>query len=128
MAKSFLIDTDVIIEYLRGSHQAVRFLEGLRGSLYVSAITVAELHSGVRGEEEEMALEQFLGAFEVIAIDEELARRGGLCRRKHRNRHGTGLADALVAMSAEAVGAVLVTFNRRHCGMTRQILIPYRRK
>jgi allantoicase len=31
-------------------------------------------------------------------------------------------------VTAEAAGAVLVTFNRRHYGMTRQILIPYRQK
>jgi hypothetical protein len=127
MAKRLLFDTDVVIEYLRGSKQAIRFLEGADGPLCVSAITVAELYSGVKGEDEQAALEQFLRAFEVITVDEELARRGGLCRRDYHAKHGTGLADALVAVSAEAAGAVLVTFNRRHYPMTRDVLVPYRR-
>jgi predicted nucleic acid-binding protein len=127
MAGRFLIDTDVVIEYLRGSEQAIRYLEGLEGVLCISAITVAELYSGVRGEREEAALERFLGAFEVIVIDDALARLGGLCRRDYWPKHGTGLADALVAMSAETAGAVLVTFNKRHYPMITNVVVPYRR-
>jgi len=126
MAKRFLVDTDVIIEYLRGRDQAVQYLESLQGTLYVSVITVAELYSGVRDNEQE-TLEQFLSAFDVVAVDHALARVAGLCRKSCQPAHGTGLADAIVAMSAEAVGAVLVTFNERHYRMAGDILIPYRR-
>ena len=113
MAKRYLVDTDVIIEYLRGREQAVEYLESLEGRLHVSAVTVAELYSGVRDEEQE-ALEQFLSAFDVVPVDQALARSAGLGRRSHQPAHGTGLADAIVAMSAVAVGATLVTFNPRH--------------
>ncbi len=127
MAKRFLIDTDVIIEYLRGREQAIRYLESLEGRLCVSAITVAELYSGVRGEDEEAAIERFLDAFDVIGVDQALARLAGLCRRDCEPRYGTGLADAIVAMSAEAAEAVLVTFNKRHYPMIDDVLVPYRR-
>lgn len=106
----FLIDTDVILEYLRGSEQAVKYIESLSGTLFVSAIIVAELYSGVRDNEQE-ALEQFLGAFDVVSLDQALAKNAGLFRKSHRPAHGTGLADAIVAMSAKAMDAVLVTFN-----------------
>src|SRR3989304_5815919 len=124
MARRFLIDTDVIIEYLRGREQAIRYLEDLGGALCVSAITVAELYSGVKGEQEEAALERFLAAFEVITIDQSLATLGGLYRRDHWPKHGTGLADALVAMSAQTARAVLVTFNKRHYPMIDDVLVP----
>lgn len=124
IVKRFLIDTDVIIEYLRGHEQAVEYLESLEGTLHVSAITVAELYSGVRDNEQE-ALEQFLSAFDVVPVDEPLGRVAGLCRRNFRPAHGTGLADAIVAMSAKAAGAVLVTFNRRHYPMVDDLLVPY---
>ena len=88
MARRFLIDSDVIIEYLRGSEQAIRYLESLEGGLCVSAITVAELYSGVRDDDEEDALERFLSAFDVIPVDETLARLGGLCRRSYRPGYG----------------------------------------
>jgi predicted nucleic acid-binding protein len=125
MDSRFLIDTDVIIEYLRGREQAVEYLESLEGTLHVSAVTVAELYSGVRDQEQE-ALEQFLRAFDVVAVDQALARSAGLCRKSYQPAHGTGLADAIVAMSAKAVGATLVTFNRRHYPMVDDLLVPYR--
>ncbi|MHB1345574.1 MAG: PIN domain-containing protein, partial [Thermoleophilia bacterium] len=117
MLKRFLIDTDVIIEYLRGREQAVQFVESLEGHLCVSAITVAELYSGVKGSDEEAALERFLDAFDVVPLDRALARLGGLCRQSYQPGYGTGLADAIVAMSAKSAEAVLVTFNKRHYPM-----------
>jgi predicted nucleic acid-binding protein len=125
MAGHYLIDTDVIVEYLRGREQAVEFLESLGGTLHISAITVAELYSGVRDDERE-TLDQFLNAFEVVPIDDTLARTAGLLRRDFRPAHGTGLADAIVAMSAKATGAVLVTFNQRHFPMVDDLLVAYR--
>jgi predicted nucleic acid-binding protein len=56
MVKRFLIDTDVIIEYLRVREHAIRFVESLEGHLCVLAITVAELYSGAKGSDEETAL------------------------------------------------------------------------
>jgi predicted nucleic acid-binding protein len=127
MAARYLLDTDVLVEYLRGSPKAIRYIERLEGELLLSAITVAELFSGARGEEEETALEQFLQVFEVMPVGQDLARRGGLYRRDYGRSHGTGLADALIAASAEAAGAVFVTFNRRHYPMTSPLKVPYRR-
>lgn len=126
-AKRVLLDTDVIIEYLRGRDEAIRYVESLEGGLYVSAITVAELYSGVKGIDEEAALERFLDAFEVIPIDRALARLGGMCRQRNKPAHGTGLADAIIATSAESVGAALVTFNKRHFPMIKNVVVPYRR-
>lgn len=127
MAKRFLLDTDIIVEYLRGREQATRFVESLEGHLYVSAITVAELYSGVRGGDEERALERFLDAFEVVPVDRAPARLGGLCRQNHQPGYGTGLADAIVAMSAKSADAVLVTFNKRLYPMADDLLVPYPR-
>jgi predicted nucleic acid-binding protein len=48
MSERLLIDTDVLIDYLRDRAEAVSYLEGLTESLLVSVITVAELYAGVR--------------------------------------------------------------------------------
>ncbi len=123
----YLLDTDVVIEYLRGREEAIGYVESLKGALYVSAITVAELYSGVKGDDEESALESFLGAFEVIPVDQTLARLGGLCRQRNQPAHGTGLGDAIVAVSAESTKAALVTFNKRHFPMLKDVVVPYSR-
>lgn len=40
--KSYLFDTDVIIEYLRGNVPATDFFRTHEGDFYISAITIAE--------------------------------------------------------------------------------------
>jgi hypothetical protein len=127
MAERYLIDTDVLIEYLRGSDQAAEFLERLEGDLLISAISVAELFSGVKGPEEMNALDQFMLAFQVVTVDERLAREAGLIRQEYHPSHGIGLADALIAATAMDRSAELVTYNRRHYPMVQEVKRPYDR-
>ena len=125
MADRYLLDTDIIIEYLRGAKKAIEFVEGLSGELILSAITVAELWAGIKDYEEERSLNQFLLAFEVVGVDENITKRGGLLRREYRSTHGTGLVDALIAATAEREQAQLITFNVRHYPMVSDVKMPY---
>jgi hypothetical protein len=125
MAKRVLIDTDVLIDYLRGQAEAVSYLESLTEPLLISAITVAELFAGVREGTERVALEQFVSAFNVIPIDDAIAANGGLIRRDYRKSHGVGLADAIIASTAEFTKADLVTLNKKHFPMLSNVVTPY---
>src|SRR5919199_1289802 len=127
MAERLLLDTDILVEYLRGRSKAIEYLEGLTSDLYVSVISVAELFVGIKGEVEERSLKQFLLAFAVLPVTEKVARLGGLYRRDFRSSHGTGLADALIGATAVENGVNLVTFNRRHFPMVSRIEVPYER-
>ena len=68
MAERLLIDTGVLIEYLRVRDRAVEYLDGLHADLHVSVVSIAELFAGVRGEDEEASLKQFLLTFTVLPI------------------------------------------------------------
>jgi len=103
-----LIDTDVLIDYLRGRPEAVSYLESLAETLLISAVTIAELYAGVRDGTERNALDSFIQVFEIVAVDEEIAVKGGLYRRDYSKSHNTGLADALIAATAEIRNAELV--------------------
>ena len=127
MAERLLIDTDVLIEYLRGRSEAAEYLEGLTSDLCISVISVAELFAGVRGDKEEKSLKQLLLAFVALPVTEKTARLGGLYRRDYGGSHGTGLADALIAATSEENSADLVTLNRRHFPMVSRITVPYER-
>jgi predicted nucleic acid-binding protein len=120
-----LIDTDVLIEYLRGRKKAIEYLEGVTATLLVSAITVAELSAGLRGEDEARALESFLLAFAIVPIDGKTARLGGEYRRRFGPSHGTGLADALIAAAARLHSGRLVTLNTKHFPMFPGVKRPY---
>lgn len=127
MAERLLLDTDVLVEYLRGRQRAIEYLEGLSSDPSISVISVAELFTGVKGDEEERVLKQFLLVFSILPVNEKIARLGGLYRREYRPSHGTGSADALIAATAEEDGASLVTFNRRHFPMVSEVMVPYER-
>ena len=127
MRKKLLIDTDVIIDYLRDYDKAVKFLETQNCKLLISTITISELYAGVREGEEKAKLEEFLKAFEIIEVNKDIAIKGGLFRRDHEKKYGTGLTDALIAAAADDNNAILVTLNKKHYPMISKILIPYRK-
>jgi predicted nucleic acid-binding protein len=119
-----VVDTDVLIDYLRDHPAAVAFLEGTERSLGASVITVAELYAGVRDGEKRRRLDGFVEAFAVHALDRAPAQRAGPWRLQYGPSHGTGLADTVVAASVEATSATLVTLNRRHLPMLAEVLVP----
>jgi len=69
MAASLLIDTDVLIDYLRGKAEAVSYLESLTEPLLISMITVAELYAGVRDGAERTKLDEFIRVFDIVPVD-----------------------------------------------------------
>lgn len=125
MTRLLLVDTDVLIDYFRGQPNAVGYIEGLTTPFLISAVTVAELYSGVREGEERKALDAFVEAFGAVAVDEEIAAKGGLHRRDYRKSHDMALPDALIAATAEVKGATLVTLNDKHFPMLRNVVVPY---
>jgi hypothetical protein len=106
---------------------AVAFPEDCSEPLPISAITVAELLAGVREGQERAALDTFIAAFDVVPVTAEVAVRGGPLRRDHGKAHGTGLADALLAATAELRQARLVKRNRKQFPMLPNVLVPYRK-
>jgi predicted nucleic acid-binding protein len=127
MPDRLMVDTDVLIDYLRGQAEAVNYLEGLAGPLLVSAISVAELFAGVREGSERMALEAFIAAFDLVPVNELIATKGGLYQRDYGKSHGVGLPDALIAAAAELNSATLVSLNRKHFPMLDTVLVPYQK-
>ena len=100
MEEGLLIDSDVLIDYLRGYSAAVSYLEALTERQIVSAITVAELYTGVREGAERQALEELLETFDIIPVSQTIAVTGGLFRRKFLKSHNLGIADAVIAATA----------------------------
>lgn len=120
-----VIDTDVLIDYLRDQPQAVAFLEGSDRPLAASVVSIAELYVGVREGAERQRLDVFVSAFEVLALGQEAAVQAGFFRRQYGRSHGTGLADALIAAIVQTAGATLATLNRRHFPMLANVVVPY---
>ena len=125
-AKIF-VDTDVLIDFLRGYPAAVAFLTSHRAKLAISVITLAELYAGVRDETEKEGLDAFLKAFTIVDITQDIASLGATYRRQYGRSHGMGLADALIAATAHSHGATLATLNHKHFSMFETTVVPYRK-
>ena len=116
-ARPCLLDTGVVIDFLRGHPKAKAAFDKLPDDCAVSAVTVAELHVGVREGTERLALDTLLATLTVLDLDAALAVEGGLLRRDWGNSHGVGLNDALIAATARRSGRVLWTLNDKHYPM-----------
>ncbi|MBM4329691.1 MAG: type II toxin-antitoxin system VapC family toxin [Deltaproteobacteria bacterium] len=125
-----LIDTDVLVDHLRGEEKAYKFLEHMNAreaTVFYSVISKAEIYSGIMPEEEESVASLFEG-MEEVPVDGRVAEDAGRYRKAFLASHRLLLPDALIAASAKRAGAVLVTLNKRHYPMTDvEIQIPYKK-
>lgn len=127
MSGSLLVDTDVLIDVLRGREEAIDWLGPRSRQVVLSAITVAELYAGVRGESEQAVLDDMVGLFPVLPVTFDVSKHGGLFRQRFGPSHGVGLADALIAATAVYHQALLVTLNTKHFPMLERVEMPYRK-
>jgi predicted nucleic acid-binding protein len=115
-----LLDTSVAIDHLRGAPPAVDLLTRLIDDdepIVASEIVRFELLAGVRDGELD-ALERFFSALSWIPVDERITRVAGALSREHRRAYsGIDDADYLIAATALALDADLLTTNVRHFPM-----------
>jgi predicted nucleic acid-binding protein len=125
MAKPILLDTDVLVDFFRGYSKAVAFINANNARIILSSIVVAELFAGVKGDAEQVALQDFISLFHVIPVSSEIGKAGGLYKRDYGKSHGVGLADAIMAATAEAENAELKTLNTKHYPMLKGLKPAY---
>ncbi len=125
MPKPILIDTDVMIDFLRGHPKAVALVKRYSSRIILSSIVTAELYAGVRGEEELNTLDNLISLFRVVPVSPSLAKAVGLHKRDYSKAHGVGLADAIVAATSKAEHAELKTLNIKHYPMIKGLKPAY---
>lgn len=116
-----LLDTDTLIEVLRGNARAQRSLGALPVSavVYVSSITAAELyHGAARSTQPNAGMQQvrlLLSGLQVIPVDEAVAEQFGTLKAELQ---ATGQVvadfDLLIAATALVHTLQVVTHNTRH--------------
>jgi predicted nucleic acid-binding protein len=111
-----LVDTDVVIDFLRRREYARELLErwAEEGLLVISTLTHLEVYQGIKAGEEE-ATNTFLDGLTSIAVDVPIARRAGTMLGELRAKGTTiGIADAIIAATALQLNAPLLTNNVEH--------------
>ena len=126
MNRRILLDTDIVVDFLRGQPGAVAYVKAEADRILISSITVAEVYAGAR-DDELQRLDEFLSLFPLILFGSDRARTAGLHKRDYFKSHGVGLADAVIATTAETLEVELKTFNVKHYPMLNGLQPPYRK-
>ena len=117
-----LVDTDIIIWYMRGNQKAYEILNKNKG-FKISVVTFMELVQGMRNKEELTLLRKALKNWEtkIIYITEEISSKAMFYVEQHYLGHSVQLADALIGATAVAHGEILITANVKHYKIVKEI-------
>lgn len=117
----YLLDTTFTIDYLRVRDDAIQRMRELieRGDEpFINDIVVCELASGARPADAR-GLDALIRAVEFVQPGPDVARLAGRWRGEARARGLTlSLPDALIAATADALGAIVLTRNLRDFALT----------
>jgi len=127
MSRRILVDTDIVIDFLRGDQQAISHFKAELDSLCFSAITVAEIYTGIQSKKEETEVERLFSIFPVIAVTGETAREAGRFIKLYRPSHSVEIPDALIAATCLVSDSQLHTLNVKHYPMFNGLKPPYKK-
>jgi len=122
-----LVDTSVLIDFLRGYQPAARLLEHERSlaALHASEMTRLEVLAGMRSVEQE-STQRLLSTLTWHPVDAETAEVAGeLGRRWLPSHHTIDSADLAIAATVVRLNARLLTLNIRHFPMFDGLRAPY---
>ncbi len=114
-----LLDTNVVIAFLNGNKAIAERIEGNIDKIALSSLVVAELNYGAKASQHAShnldKLARLLDVIRIVPFDAECAEAFGTIKSRLRSiGKPTGEVDALIAATAIAHKAVLVTGNKKH--------------
>lgn len=114
-----LLDTNVVIAFFNGNKAVLQRIYADVDRIALSSLVVAELDYGAKASQKAKEnlekLHRFVDIVQVVPFDIECAKIFGTIKSKLRKLgKPTGEMDALIAATAMAHKAVLVTGNRKH--------------
>jgi predicted nucleic acid-binding protein len=124
---SALVDTSILIDYLRGQLAAADLLEQERAEapLHASEITRLEVLAGMRPSEDE-ATRSLLSTLLWHPVDAQVAEEAGALGRRWLPSHDAiDGADLAIAATATLNQLRLLTRNVRHFPMFASLRSPY---
>ena len=114
MIYDYLVDTDVMIWYLKGNEKAKKLLHST--NFCISSITYMELIQGMRNKNEMKSLQKMMKSWgiKVVYIDEEISAKALFYMEEYFLSHTMELADSLIGSTCTKHGLTLITANNKH--------------
>lgn len=119
-----LVDTDVLVWYLRGNEKAFKIIGNLE-NFSISVVTYMELVQGMRNKKELNSFRQALHAWSatILYISEEISAKAMFAVEQHFLSHSMQLADVLIGSTAVAHGLPLLTGDDKHYKIMKDVQI-----
>lgn len=119
-----LIDTDVLIWYMRGNEKAYQTIENV-DAFFISVVTYMELVQGLRNKKELNHLRKALHGWnaQILYVSEEISAKAMFYVEQHFLSHSMQLADALIGATAIARGLPMLTGNDKHYKVMKELEI-----
>ena len=119
-----IIDTDVLIWYMRGNEKAYKSIENSK-NFFISVVTYMELVQGMRNKNEHDNLRKAIYHWnaKILYISEEISIKAMFFVEQHYLSHSIQLADALIGATAIAYGLPILTGNDKHYKVMKNILV-----
>jgi len=110
-----ILDTDVMVDILRGHSPALSWLTDLGNEvLGLPGFVVMELIQGCRSKREQELLERTLLAYKVLWPQEQDYDAALAIFAAFHLSSGIGVIDTIIAQTAIGLGKPLYTFNEKH--------------
>ena len=119
-----IIDTDVLIWYMRGNEKAYEIIEN-SNTFFISVVTYIELVQGMGNKEELNNLREAFHGWnaQILYLSEEISAKAMFYVEQHFLSHSIQLADALIGATAIAYGFPILTANDKHYKIMKDIQI-----
>ncbi len=110
-----IIDTDVLIWYLKGNKSAKEIITQ-NSPFSISVITYMEIVQGMRNKEELRVFERFLKKWEVntVHLNNNISIQAMFLVEDYYLSHSMQLADALLAATGIEIKEKILTANTKH--------------
>ena len=117
-----LVDTDVLIWYMRGNKKAKQVIEN-QNDFFISVVTYIELIQGMRNKQELTILRNALRNWNVklLYITEAISAKAMFYVEQHYLSHMVQLADALISATAAVHGLTILTGNDKHYKIIKEV-------
>lgn len=121
----FVIDTNILIDKLRGGTKWDEFLNVLDDDveLYLPSIVFFELFSGISSKKEDITnyILSLKKLFHLVDMTLEIAKRAGEINRDMAEN--LEAPDYIIAATAIEIGAQIVTLNKKHFSQIPQVVV-----